>query len=154
MGSVTAANATADTITVIPNTLYQVIVKVDGGKKDGSFSAASSARYSWAALPVYKPMTTIISSSSIKIAPDSSESGNPPDTEWAIMMISTANDTGWVDLSQNPVVLNTNTLGLDDDWGWGTPFEWNVAGGGVLLTGLTKGHRYFRYAETRNHVSP
>ncbi len=144
LGSLTAPGAEADTLTVVPNTLYQVIVKVVGGKIDGEFSEASEAAYTWPAAFAVPFGTTEIGSSTITLLPDTTGAGNPGYTEFGVLAIDSAGDSFYVAAASRELVAGG--LYGDNDAGFATLAGW---GDSIRVTGIPGGHYHMWYPYVR-----
>jgi len=110
-----------------PNTLYSLYAYLVGGSLHGTITNPDSA-YTEAAPLVNAPDTTYVSTSAIGVIIDTTGVGNPSDTEYSIMFISSTPDTAWADATAEPETLRVD-LGLDDDWGWRTYDQWGPRSG-------------------------
>lgn len=139
VGSVAADVTTFAKGGLIPDTIYDWLVEVVGGNADGQTSAPDSVCTD-AAAPVAAPDTSDVTYTTMTVYPDTSGTGNPEDTDYAIVFITTDYDTLYVDASADPDTLR-EALGVEDEWGWRTYDEWGGAGG-VMVTGLDPARTY------------
>lgn len=130
---------TIDLTGLIPNTIYALKAQVIGGTADGQVSPADSSCTD-ASAPAAAPDTSDVTYTTMTVYPDTSGTGNPEDTDYAIVFITTDYDTLYVDASADPDTLR-EALGVEDEWGWRTYDEWGGAGG-VMVTGLDPARTY------------
>ncbi len=134
---------------LIVNTLYDWKLEIFNGGNDGEFSLPDST-YTWSNAIVLAPDSTYISNGNVKIVIDTTGTGNPGDTDIAVLLIDTDGDTAWYDVSGDS--LRYETLLIDDSWGWRDLSSWGGANGDTLSIGV--GATYDIRTQTRNHDTP
>ncbi|MFC1693309.1 hypothetical protein ACFL1R_07385 [Candidatus Latescibacterota bacterium] len=139
----TAANAESVRVGGLdPNTSYAWRVQVVGGAYADSLSAPDST-YTHANAPISAPAFELISNSAFKVVIDTTGTGNPDYTEYAIQ----DSLSGWyIDATAEPETLRTTPLG---EWGWRSYDQWGAALGDTL-TGLFPDSLYVIRAKARS----
>ncbi len=137
----TSANAQTKTLTGLSvNALYNIAVKVKGGKLDGEVSSVSDSAYTKAATPG-APTRSNPADDSTKIIIDAN--GNPAYTDFAVGAVTTANETLWVNFTTTPPTFRTfGTVKADSAWAWRNRAEMGGDNGFTMATAVGKYYKW------------